>query len=502
MSREAYPEPPPRAKAGVRSLSAAAERVLIAAVALLLLAPCFWQPHIIAGDLPSHLYNAWLAGQIEQGKVPGQGLSVAHPITNVLADWIMTKLLYSVGPTATERIVVGAAVEIFFWGAFFFVAAVARQRCWIMAPSLGMITYGLIFHLGFLNFYLSTGFSLWLLALLWSPRQPWVWLAIPCALLAQLANPLPLAWAVASLFYVYIVRRMPESLRPLGFLGGACILIAALTTMLSLLSTDWSLGILVGLDGILGLAGAGQIWIYGAKYLIVVAGLLLIWFGLLLARLDRGGFMEDPAVHLWGFSLLAYIMMPHAILFPQYLFPLEFMPFRLSLFIAIFFCAMVAGGPHGRSLTRASSILAGAYFTMLYVDAKSLNQVEQEVTRLVLRLPPESRVVTALADSGSPRLNGLIHVGSSACLGRCWDYGNYEPPTGQFRIRVAGPNGIVVDNMQKVAEIESGKHVVTSQEAPLYNFCPSKTGGAPFELRKLDAGQTTCLPGVAATNQF
>jgi len=39
--------------------------VLIAVVALLLLVPCFWKPHIRAGDLPSHLYNAWLAGQIE-----------------------------------------------------------------------------------------------------------------------------------------------------------------------------------------------------------------------------------------------------------------------------------------------------------------------------------------------------------------------------------------------------------------------------------------------------
>ena len=50
MSREAYPEPPPRAKPGAHThaLSPATNRILIVVVALLLLVPCFWQPHIMA----------------------------------------------------------------------------------------------------------------------------------------------------------------------------------------------------------------------------------------------------------------------------------------------------------------------------------------------------------------------------------------------------------------------------------------------------------------------
>ena len=121
-------------------------------VALLLLVPCFWQPRIEAGDLASHTYNAWLAGQIERGKTPVGSVTLTHPLTNVLSDWALQALLYKIGRTGAERIVVGAAVEIFFWGAFFFVAAVTGERCWIIAPSLGMIAYGVIFHLGFLNF--------------------------------------------------------------------------------------------------------------------------------------------------------------------------------------------------------------------------------------------------------------------------------------------------------------------------------------------------------------
>ena len=78
MSREMYAEPAPRAKPRVHALSAGIDRTLIAIAALLILVPCFWQPYIEAGDLASHTYNAWLAGQIELGKVPPGSVTLAH----------------------------------------------------------------------------------------------------------------------------------------------------------------------------------------------------------------------------------------------------------------------------------------------------------------------------------------------------------------------------------------------------------------------------------------
>ena len=502
ISREADGEPPLHKKAGDYVLSRAAERALIAVVALLLLLPCLWQPHIMAGDLSSHLYNAWLAEQLQSGTLREPGVSLAHPVTNVLADRVMEALLGKLGRSVTERIVAGAAVEILFWGAFLFVAAAAGRRCWIIAPILGMLSYGIIFHMGFLNFYLSTGFSLWLMALLWRPRSPWYWLAIPCAALALLAHALPLAWAVAALVYAHGVRKVPQSQRWSIFIAGVCLIILIQSILLTLFPTAWSLGDLIRLDGILGLTGAGQLWLYGAQYLIVVAGVLIVWSVLFLARLDRGSILPDPVVHIWGLSMLAYVLLPRMIQFPQYRYPLLFMHYRVSLFIAILFCAVVAGGPHGRSLTRFSSLLAAAFFTMLYLDARSLNRVEAQLTQLLSNLPPRTRVVAALRDSGSWRLNGLIHVGSAACLGRCWDYGNYEPSTAQFRVRASAPNGVVVDDMQIVSDMEAGEHIVTAAEAPLYSVCPATTPGGWFELRRLEAGETTCLVRIPATSLF
>src|SRR5258705_5657972 len=44
---------------------------LVLLVSAAILIPCFWQRHIQAGDLASHVYNAWLAQLVETGKAPG-----------------------------------------------------------------------------------------------------------------------------------------------------------------------------------------------------------------------------------------------------------------------------------------------------------------------------------------------------------------------------------------------------------------------------------------------
>ena len=70
----------------------------VAAVSLVVLIPCFWQSRIQAGDLSSHIYNAWLAQWIERGEAPG--LELTHPWTNVLFDTILSTLLRAVGADA------------------------------------------------------------------------------------------------------------------------------------------------------------------------------------------------------------------------------------------------------------------------------------------------------------------------------------------------------------------------------------------------------------------
>ena len=172
---------------------------------LAVLIPCFWQARIQAGDLSSHIYNAWLAQLIAKGQAPG--LAVMGQTTNVVFDLLLGWLLRAFGAAAAQRIAVSLAVLVFFWGAFAFVAAVSR-RPWPVAPVLAALAYGWVFHMGFFNFYLSLGLCFWAMALVWnSPARHWP-AAVPLLALAYAAHGLALAWAAGVLAYYWMWRRL------------------------------------------------------------------------------------------------------------------------------------------------------------------------------------------------------------------------------------------------------------------------------------------------------
>src|SRR5271156_4710337 len=50
-------------------------QLLLLAISAAVLAPVFWHRNIAAGDLGSHLYNAWLAQLIRHGYAPGLWLA-------------------------------------------------------------------------------------------------------------------------------------------------------------------------------------------------------------------------------------------------------------------------------------------------------------------------------------------------------------------------------------------------------------------------------------------
>src|ERR1700744_6145137 len=107
-------------------------RVFFLPAALLL--PCFWHRHIQAGDLGSHLYNAWLAQLIEKGQAPG--LYLARQFSNVLFDFLLLQLSSFFGFCIAEKVAVGFCVLIFFWGVFALVSAVADDSQWLLMPCI------------------------------------------------------------------------------------------------------------------------------------------------------------------------------------------------------------------------------------------------------------------------------------------------------------------------------------------------------------------------------
>jgi hypothetical protein len=479
---------------GSRELSRPANILLIVAIGTALLLPCFWQPHIQAGDLSSHLYNAWLAGKIRDGAAPG--LAVVTTWTNVLSDWFLEALLHRFGVVVAERLVVSAAVLLFFWGAFCVINVASGRRPWFLAPCLAMLAYGLVFHFGFLNYYVSTGLCLWVMALLWRPLTWRVLLALPLIAMAVLAHVVPVIWMFAVVGYLRGAERVAANRRLLLLIGGFTAVVLLRIMLVNRFPHRWSFSDVGSLSGVLGMIGADQVWLFGPKYLIVAGGLLYVWGVLFLERFDRGGMLADPVVHLWLLHIAAFLLMPSAIQFPQYNHPLAYIPQRISLFTAVLLCIMLAGAGNGRGMTRLSALIAIMFFVFLYVDDRAFNVVESEVARLVENLPPDAEVVAALSDSGA-RLNAMTHVMDRACIGRCFSYGNYEPATAQFRIRIRGPNQVVAPTMVVAQEIEKGEHIVTTQEAPLYSVCLCDAETGRLCLRTLRAKATTCSVSFA-----
>src|SRR5215468_8629351 len=134
-------------------------------LSVLLLIPCFWHARIQAGDLGSHIYNAWLAQLAERHEI--SGIVVVRQWDNVLFDLMVLHIANRFGLVAAEKLAVSIAVLILFWGVFAFLTSVSDRAPWSLTPFLAVLSYGYAFHMGFMNYFLSIGLAFFALAVIW-----------------------------------------------------------------------------------------------------------------------------------------------------------------------------------------------------------------------------------------------------------------------------------------------------------------------------------------------
>jgi hypothetical protein len=464
-------------------IQAVSKRWRYLAASLLLLAPCYWQPRLQAGDLSSHIYNAWLVQLIENGRTTG--LAVAHQSTNVLFDLVLSGLYRALGAEAAQRVAVSAAVLTFVWGVFAFIAVVSGRRPWGLMPSIAMLAYGWVFHMGFFNFYLSFGLCSWALALAWDPRPRRVAAAVPILALAYLAHALPVLWTVGLAGYLALARRLAPRYRALLTAGSVLALAAAHALVSRAMYTRWSpvqLTLITGLD---------QMWVFDTKYYVVLMGLLAVW-GLLFLGLVRSqgarGVASGLPFQLCIISAAAVLVLPGTVLIPGYHHALSYIAERMSLGVAICICALL-GAVRLTKLERVALYgVALAYFVFLYSDERALNRFEDRMEDAVAALEPGQRVVSAIGDPNM-RINALTHMIDRACLGRCYSYANYEASTRQFRVRALAPNPVVAFTYAESWYLQTGTYVVKQRDLPLYQVNVDREGR--LAVRKLEAGTET-----------
>ena len=279
--------------------------LLCLAVSGMVLVPCFWQRRIQAGDLASHVYNAWLAQLIERGQAPG--LWIARQWHNVLFDLALHALGDRFGLAAAEKIAVSAAVLIFFWGAFALASAAARRAAWLVAPCLAMLSYGWTFQMGFFNYYVSLGFAFFGLALLWRSRgweQAVVLLLVP---LIWLAHPLGLVLLAGAGAWIVVAKHVS----PRGQLLAGAGAVAALIAMRAYIAGRYQA--FRSLEPGYFFNGADQLLLYGPQYrwpliLLLAFGLAVIVNEAMRRRATERMISPLVPAQLYGLVLLAILL--------------------------------------------------------------------------------------------------------------------------------------------------------------------------------------------------
>ncbi len=453
-------------------------RASILALSILVLIPCFWQRTIQAGDLGSHIYNCWLTEQIELGKAPG--LAIVPMTTNVLFDVILGALYRAFGALPAQRIAVSLAVLIFFWGAFALVWFLSAARPWFLTPCLLMWTYGWTFHMGFFNYYLAAGLSLWALALALRFGAPGLVAAGALLAIAYVGNALPPALAVGAMAYYWIAGKLEWRSRFVLLGAGLGGILAVRYWLMHRYSTSSTF------HRFLEAIAVDQIWVFGWKYWPLSLCLALLWGFLTVTHFPYRRRAWDHSQHRIsavcsngrGNRPAAFqhrsAAQPNADQLHQ----------RTNDFaIRCIDLRFLARGNPPRWLSFAFVPLAVVYFSLIFVDTNAINQVEKRLEILTAGLSAQDRVFTSFEDPYS-RVQLWAHNLDRACLVRCISYANYEPFTRWFRVRAQKQNPLVVADPLDFAALEAGGYSGKTKRSALLS---------DHQLRSGDAG---AMPGA------
>ncbi len=365
---------------------------------------------------------------------------------------------------------VALAVLIFFWGAWTFVVSLTGRRPWYLVPLMAMLTYGVVFRYGFLNFYLSLGLCLWAASLLWS-RAYGIALVLFC--LAIVAHPLPPVCILAIVIYLHVVRQQLWT-----WVATAAAVLIARVILGHTLRAIWP-GISVTRPGTYLLLGQSQVLLYGQKYRVLAAALALLWIWWIVRLFRKGGARHVASEALFQvFTLCALIsvLCPYLVELPGNRAPASLLTCRVTLITGILLCAVLSRITPPLWEQMALAAIAVVFFSFAYVDERALNRFEDHLRTYVSTLPAGQRLVTVFHDGSGAPLSRLAHVVDRPCLGRCFDYGNYEPGSGQFRIRATRPNPYVFATPDAM-KLEKGEYIVKRDDPPLYQIhvCDAKT---------------------------
>jgi len=137
------------------------------------------------------------------------------------------------------------------------------------------------------------------------------------------------------------------------------------------------------------------------------------------------------------------------------------------------------------------SVSAVVFFAFLYQDTGWVNRLEANAEKLVADLPPGTRVLVTIRAPAESRITFISHAVERACIGRCFSYSNYEPSSGEFRVRVQKGSPVVTSSTDDAEDMASGEYEVDDTDLPIKQIyqCDEKDL-TRLCIRDLEAGET------------
>jgi hypothetical protein len=435
-------------------------------ISLLLLIPVFWHRHVEAGDLGSHLYNAWLAQLVQKGTAPG--VYAVWQWKNVLFDLLLLSLCNLFGASAAEKIAVVLCVLLFFWSVFALVASATRRPPWFLTPLLAMLSYGYVFHMGFMNYYLSIAFACLGLSLVWTARPKLQLASLPLIPLMLLAHPLGALWFLAASAYLLLWQRLPRWRLVFPLLGFA--LIFAIRWFIfhhSAYEISWPDHPFYFFNG------TDQFAVFGERYgyisaLVIAFGLLAV--GLDLRRAPRTASWWKDRLLLLELCVIAFLvtsLLPDNLRLDPDAGWIGLLVCRLTLITAIYTLCLLGSFTPQKWHLAAPSVCAALFFVFLYQDTSFLARLEANAEKLTRNLPFGTRVLRTVAAPEDWRAEFIYHSLDRACIGHCFAPSNYEASTKQFRLRAHPGSPVVVCDPDDSEAMETGEYVVQPEDLPL-----------------------------------
>ena len=467
---------------------------LILATSAGVLLPCFWHRHIEAGDLGSHVYNAWLAELVRRGQLPG--LWVVPQWNNVAFDLMLSAFRSVFAWVWAERLAVSLCVLIFFWGVFALVGAATRHAPLLLIPLIAIISYGWTFEQGFINYYLSLGLSFFALAIVWRGQGRERLVALALVPLITLAHPLGAAWLLGAGAYVLAAERF-KRYRALVF-AAATLVIAFIGLYVRhhflLYPARHALYLYNGADQLVLFSRAYYLLVLATFFPAMIALSIDLW-----ERRQNAESIEAGSILLQLYLVVQclVLVLPYGVLLPEYNAPLGFLPHRLTTLSAVMFCALLGIMRPRKWHLAAYSAAALMFFSLLYRDTGIINHLEEQSEKLVAGLPFGSRVVFTINDRGLRLF--IAHFADRSCINHCFSYGNYEASTGQFQIRASPGNGVVMTDFSDVTQMQNGQYEVKASDPPVYEIYQCGFKGRELCGRPLVAGEKNNLPSPEAS---